>query len=52
MDGCLAQNTMNTFLETRYYLNVNIMVIFDHHSNINVAMVVENYNGNRNFIVQ
>ena len=33
MDGCLMQNTMNTFSEARYlYLNENIMVIFDHHS--------------------
>ena len=37
MDGCLVQNTMNTFSEARYYLNVNIMVIFDHHSNIIAA---------------
>ena len=35
MDGCLVQNTMNTFSEARYYmyLDVNIMVIFNHHSN-------------------
>ena len=34
MDGCLVQNTMNTFSEARYYLNVNIKVIFGPHSNI------------------
>ena len=32
MDGCLVQNTMNSFTEARYYLNVNILVIFDHHN--------------------
>ena len=37
MDVCLVQNTMNTFSEDRYYLNVNIMVIFDHLSNIIAA---------------
>ena len=37
MDGCLMENTMNTFSEARYYLNVNSMVIFDHHNNIFVA---------------
>ena len=34
MDGYLVQNTMNTFSEAKYNLNVNIMVIFDYHSNI------------------
>ena len=28
---------MDTFSEARYYLNVNIIVIFDHHSNIIAA---------------
>ena len=32
MDGCLVQ-----FSEARYDLNVNIMVIFYHHSNIVAA---------------
>ena len=27
MNGCLVQNTMNTFSEARYYLNVNSVVI-------------------------
>ena len=30
MDGCLVQNTVNTFLETQYY-------IFHHDSNIIAA---------------
>ena len=34
MDGCLVQNTMNTFSEAQYNLNVNIMVMFDPQSNI------------------
>ena len=33
MDKCLVQNTMYTFSEARYYLNVNSMVIFKHHNN-------------------
>ena len=33
IDGCLVQNSTNTFSEGRYYVNVNIMVISDHHSN-------------------
>ena len=37
MDGCFVQNTMNTFSEARYYLNVNIMVMFDHHSSMIAA---------------
>ena len=37
MGGCLVQNTMNTFSEARYYLNINIMAIFDHHSNLIAA---------------
>ena len=37
MDACLVQNTMNTFSEARYYLNVNITPIFDYHSNIITA---------------
>ena len=37
MDGCLVQNTMHTFSEARYYLNVNIMVIFDNYRNIIAA---------------
>ena len=37
MNGCLVQNTMNTFPEAQYYLNVNIMVIFDHLSDIITA---------------
>ena len=40
MDVCLVQNRMNTFSEDRYYLNVNIMVIFDHHSNIIAAAIM------------
>ena len=36
MGGCLVQNT-NTFSDARYYLNVNMMVIFEHHSNIIAA---------------
>ena len=32
MDGFLVQNTINTFSKARYYLNENIMVIFDDHS--------------------
>ena len=39
MDECLVQNMMNTFSEARYYLNVIIMVMFDHHSNI-IAVAV------------
>ena len=31
------QNTMGTFSEARYYLNVNSMVIVDHHSSIIAA---------------
>ena len=34
MGGCFVQNTMNTFSEAQYYLSVNMMVIFDHHSNM------------------
>ena len=34
MDGCLVQNTINSFLEAGYYISVNIMVIFDYHGNI------------------
>ena len=37
MDRCLVQNKMNTFSEARYYLNINTMVIFDHHSNLMAA---------------
>ena len=37
MDVCLVQNTMNIFSEVRYYLSVNIMVIFDDLSNIIAA---------------
>ena len=37
MDGCLVQNTMNTFSEARHHLFVKIMVGFDHHSNIIAA---------------
>ena len=33
MDRRLVQNTLNTISEAGYYLNVNIIVIFDHHSN-------------------
>ena len=33
----MVQNTMLTFSEARYYLNVNIMVILDDHSNIITA---------------
>ena len=39
MDGCLVQNTMNTFSEARFHLSVNIMVSFDHHSNIIAAVL-------------
>ena len=28
------QNTLNTFSEARYFLHVEIMAIFDHHSSI------------------
>ena len=35
--GVFGQNTMNTFSEARFYLNINIMVIFDHHSNLIAA---------------
>ena len=31
------QNTINTFSEVCYYLNVNILIRFDHHSNIFAA---------------
>ena len=34
MDVCLVQSTINTFSEVRYYINLNIMVILDHLSNI------------------
>ena len=37
VDGCVAQNMMNTCSEVQYYLNVNIMVIFEYHSNIIAA---------------
>ena len=37
MEECSVQNTINTFSEARYNLNVNILVSFDHHSNIIVA---------------
>ena len=33
----MVQNTMNTFSEARYYLNVNFMVIYDQHNNIIAA---------------
>ena len=33
----VEKNTINTFSEARYSLNVNTMVIFDDHSNIIVA---------------
>ena len=36
MDGSLVQNTMDTFSEARYYLNVNIMVIFDQYTCSNI----------------
>ena len=37
MNGCLVQNTMNTYSEALYYINVNFMVIYDQHSNIIAA---------------
>ena len=37
MNGCLVQNTMNTYSEARHYLNVNFMVIYYLHSNIIAA---------------
>ena len=37
MEECLVQNTMNTFSEARDYLNVNILVSFDHQSDIIAA---------------
>ena len=49
MDGCLVQNTMNTFSEARYYLNVNFMAIFDHHNNrIAAALELETLLPNKN----
>ena len=39
MDGCLVQKTMNTFSEARFHLSVNIMFIYDHHSNIIAAVL-------------
>ena len=32
MDGYLVQNMINTFSEAGYYLNLDIMVIFDNQS--------------------
>ena len=37
MEECLVQNMMNTFSEARDYVNVNILVSFDHQSHIKAA---------------
>ena len=37
MDGCMVQNTMDAFSEAGYFINVNIMVFFDHSINIIAA---------------